>query len=123
MIPPLHVSAQHPCSAAAVALAWTIRDGNVIAIPESGSAEHIKENAVALSLTLTPDEIHALMPRIPRLVATCDGVHPSRLPHYLNALYASGAARSRVTAKASDRAYPDLPSTGEKRIFLGWSEG
>jgi diketogulonate reductase-like aldo/keto reductase len=55
-----HLGAAHNCSAAAVALAWTIRNGNVIAIPESGSAEHVKENAVALSLILTPDELHAL---------------------------------------------------------------
>jgi diketogulonate reductase-like aldo/keto reductase len=60
------IGAAHGCSAAAVALAWTIRNGNVIAIPESGSAEHVKENAVALSLTLTPDELHAL-----------DAAHPS----------------------------------------------
>jgi diketogulonate reductase-like aldo/keto reductase len=55
-----HLGAAHNCSAAAVALRWTIRNGNVIAIPESGSAEHVKENAVALSLILTPDELHAL---------------------------------------------------------------
>jgi len=54
------IGAAHHCSAAAVALAWTIRNGNVIAIPESGSAEHVRENAVALSLILTPDELHAL---------------------------------------------------------------
>jgi diketogulonate reductase-like aldo/keto reductase len=54
------IGAAHGCSAAAVALAWTIRNGNVIAIPESGSAEHVRENAVALSLRLTPDELHAL---------------------------------------------------------------
>ena len=54
------IGAAHRCSAAAVALAWTIRNGNVIAIPESGSAEHVRENAVALSLTLTPDDLHAL---------------------------------------------------------------
>ena len=54
------IGAAHNCSAAAVALAWTIRGGNVIAIPESGSAEHVRENAVALSLTLTPDELHTL---------------------------------------------------------------
>jgi diketogulonate reductase-like aldo/keto reductase len=48
------------CSAAAVALAWTIRSGNVIAIPESGSPEHVKENAVALALTLTPQELQTL---------------------------------------------------------------
>lgn len=54
------IGAAHGCSAAAVALAWTIRYGNVIAIPESGSASHVKENAVALSLTLTPDELRTL---------------------------------------------------------------
>lgn len=54
------IGAAHGCSAAAVALAWTIRSGNVIAIPESGSVTHVKENAVALSLTLTPQEIQTL---------------------------------------------------------------
>ena len=54
------IGAAHNCSAAAVALAWAIRNGNVMAIPESGSAEHVKENAVALSLILTPDELHTL---------------------------------------------------------------
>ena len=54
------IGAAHGCSAAAVALAWTIRSGNVIAIPESGSADHVKENAVALSLTLTPQDLQAL---------------------------------------------------------------
>jgi diketogulonate reductase-like aldo/keto reductase len=54
------IGAAHGCSAAAVALAWTIRSGRVIAIPESGSAAHVKENAVALALTLTPGELAAL---------------------------------------------------------------
>jgi diketogulonate reductase-like aldo/keto reductase len=54
------IGAARGCSAAAVALAWTIRSGNVIAIPESGSPAHIKENAVALSLTLTPQELQTL---------------------------------------------------------------
>ena len=54
------IGAAHNCSAAAVALAWTIRNGNVIAIPESGSADHVKENAVALSLILTSDELQML---------------------------------------------------------------
>jgi len=48
------IGAAHGCSAAAIALAWAVRSGNVIAIPESGSPAHVKENAVALSLTLTP---------------------------------------------------------------------
>jgi len=56
----VRIGAAHSCSAAAVALAWTIRNGDVIAIPESGSVAHVKENAVALSLTLTPQDIEAL---------------------------------------------------------------
>jgi diketogulonate reductase-like aldo/keto reductase len=54
------IGAAHGCSAAAVVLAWTIRSGNVIAIAESGSVQHVKENAVALSLTLTPQEVQIL---------------------------------------------------------------
>jgi diketogulonate reductase-like aldo/keto reductase len=60
------IGAAHGCSAAAVALAWTIRSGVIIAIPESGNADHVKENAVALSLALTSEELHAL-----------DAVHPA----------------------------------------------
>src|SRR6185369_8232563 len=56
----VRIGAARGCSAAAVALAWTIRTGKVIAIPESGSKEHVKENAIALSLTLTPEELQAL---------------------------------------------------------------
>jgi len=54
------IGAAHNCSATAVALAWAIRSGTVIAIPESGSATHVKENAVALSLTITPQELQTL---------------------------------------------------------------
>jgi diketogulonate reductase-like aldo/keto reductase len=54
------IGAAHGCSPAAVALAWAIRSGKVIAIPESGSAAHVRENAVALSLTLTAEELAKL---------------------------------------------------------------
>jgi diketogulonate reductase-like aldo/keto reductase len=54
------IGSMHGCSAAAVALAWVIRGGNVIAIPESGSPEHVKENAVALSTVLTPRDLQTL---------------------------------------------------------------
>jgi diketogulonate reductase-like aldo/keto reductase len=53
-------AAAHACSAAAVALAWTIRSGNAIVIPESGFVAHVKENAVALSLALTLSELQTL---------------------------------------------------------------
>jgi diketogulonate reductase-like aldo/keto reductase len=54
------VGATHDCSAAAVALAWVIRSGSVIAIPESGSPAHVKENAVALAMALTPQDLQTL---------------------------------------------------------------
>jgi diketogulonate reductase-like aldo/keto reductase len=59
------IGAAHQCSAAAVALAWVIRSGQVIAIPESGSPGHVKENAVALSITLTPRELETLAAAYP----------------------------------------------------------
>jgi diketogulonate reductase-like aldo/keto reductase len=54
------IGAAHGCSPAAVALAWVVRSGNVIAIPEAGSPAHVKKNAMALSLSLTPQELQTL---------------------------------------------------------------
>jgi diketogulonate reductase-like aldo/keto reductase len=54
------IGSAHGCSAAAVALAWVIRGGKVIAIPESGSPEHTRENAAALSIALTPQDMQTL---------------------------------------------------------------
>jgi diketogulonate reductase-like aldo/keto reductase len=42
------IGAAHGCSAAAVALAWTIRNGKAIAIPESGNVAHVRESGRAL---------------------------------------------------------------------------
>jgi diketogulonate reductase-like aldo/keto reductase len=54
------IGTAHGCSPAAVALAWTIRSGKVVAIPESGNVAHVRENAAALSLALTSEDLHAL---------------------------------------------------------------
>jgi len=54
------IGAAHGCPPSAVALAWVIRGGNVIAIPESGSPAHVKENAVALSTELTAEDLKTL---------------------------------------------------------------
>ena len=59
------VGTAHGCSAAAVALAWAMRSGSVIAIPESGSPAHVKDNAVALSLALTPQDLQAVEAAFP----------------------------------------------------------
>jgi diketogulonate reductase-like aldo/keto reductase len=64
------IGASHGCSAAAAALAWVIRSGNVIAIPESGSPYHVKEDAAALSLTLTPQDLDTLNAAFPGPVGT-----------------------------------------------------
>jgi len=54
------LGAAHGCSPAAVALAWVIRSGTVIAIPEAGSPAHVREDATALSLELTPADLETL---------------------------------------------------------------
>jgi diketogulonate reductase-like aldo/keto reductase len=54
------IGTAHGCAAAAVALAWLIRSGKVIAIPESGSPAHVRENAAALATTLTAADIATL---------------------------------------------------------------
>jgi diketogulonate reductase-like aldo/keto reductase len=59
------IGAAHNCSAAAIALAWVIRSGKVIAIPESGSPAHVRENAVALSTALTQQDIQTLAAAYP----------------------------------------------------------
>jgi diketogulonate reductase-like aldo/keto reductase len=54
------VADRHQSSPAAVALAWTIRSGHVIAIPESGSPAHVRQNASAQSLRLTDQDVDDL---------------------------------------------------------------
>ncbi|WP_168582478.1 aldo/keto reductase [Gephyromycinifex aptenodytis] len=54
------VAARHQASAAQVALAWCLRDGNVLAIPKSARVEHVRENAAALDLNLTDEDISTL---------------------------------------------------------------
>jgi diketogulonate reductase-like aldo/keto reductase len=59
------IGAARGSSAAAVALAWVIRNGNIIAIPESGAPAHVRENAAALSLTLAPHDVQTLEAAFP----------------------------------------------------------
>lgn len=42
---------------AAVALAWTMRNGNVIAIPKSANLAHLRDNARATDIKLSPDQL------------------------------------------------------------------
>ena len=54
------VAAAHGVTRAQIALAWTIRQPGVIAIPGAKSVEQIEQNAAAADVTLTPDEAAAL---------------------------------------------------------------
>ena len=47
-------------SPAQVALAWAIRQGDVIAIPQSTDAAHLRANRDAAGLVLDPDALAAL---------------------------------------------------------------
>ncbi|MCU1306984.1 MAG: oxidoreductase [Acidobacteriaceae bacterium] len=48
-----HIAEQHQATPAQVALAWVLRQDGVIAIPQSGTLEHVRENRAALDLQLT----------------------------------------------------------------------
>jgi len=54
------VARKHNASPAAVAIAWTMRNGFTISIPESGSVNHIRENAVAQSIVLDEQDLTQL---------------------------------------------------------------
>lgn len=54
------VASKHGVTPAAIAIAWTLRDGSTISIPESGSASHIRENARAAALSLDAQDLAAL---------------------------------------------------------------
>ncbi len=61
----VRVAGRRQSSPAAIALAWTIRNGRVIAIPESGSPAHVRQNAAALSLQLTDLDLDDLNRAVP----------------------------------------------------------
>ncbi|MBD0863653.1 aldo/keto reductase [Gordonia sp. zg691] len=54
------LAADRGVSPAQVALAWSIRDGNTVAIPKALSLNHIEDNAAALDLDLTAEELAVL---------------------------------------------------------------
>jgi diketogulonate reductase-like aldo/keto reductase len=61
----MRVAERHHCSPAAIALAWTMRSGHVISIPESGSPAHVRENALAQWLRLTDLDLGELNQAFP----------------------------------------------------------
>lgn len=51
---------RHQATPAQIALAWVLRQSGVIAIPKAGDAGHLEENARALDLRLTDDDLALL---------------------------------------------------------------
>jgi len=51
------IAAVRGVSSSQIALAWVTRTRNVIAIPKAVQPQHVKENAAALALFLTDEEI------------------------------------------------------------------
>lgn len=54
------VAARRGVSPAQVALAFTIRESGVFAIPKAASVAHVRENAAAAGLELSPEDLAAL---------------------------------------------------------------
>lgn len=53
----VHIARERGRTPAQVALAWAVRDGNTVAIPKASSLEHLHQNAAALELVLSEEEI------------------------------------------------------------------
>lgn len=54
------IARAHNVSAAQILLAWVIRQSGVIAIPKAASVAHVEQNAAALEITLSVDELKQL---------------------------------------------------------------
>lgn len=53
----VEVGRRHGVTAAQVAIAWTLRQEAVVSIPKAGDAAHVRENAAALGVRLTEQDL------------------------------------------------------------------
>lgn len=59
------VAAEHGATPAQIALAWVLRDADIIAIPKASQPQHIRENRTALDIELTDDDLAKLNKSFP----------------------------------------------------------
>jgi diketogulonate reductase-like aldo/keto reductase len=59
------LAAARGCSPAQLVIAWALRQDRVVAIPKAGRLDHVRENAVALDIALTGEEIAAIEREFP----------------------------------------------------------
>ncbi|MBV9656262.1 MAG: aldo/keto reductase [Acetobacteraceae bacterium] len=52
-----NVARRHCTSPAPIAIAWAIRSGSVIAIPKAATPDHVRANAEAGAIALTPEDL------------------------------------------------------------------
>ncbi len=60
------IAAEHDATIFQVLLAWVIRDGKTIAIPQSSKAQHVLDNLQAMEIQLTPMECQLLNNAFPK---------------------------------------------------------
>jgi diketogulonate reductase-like aldo/keto reductase len=54
------VAERHDATAVQIALAWVLRHEGVVAIPRTGSPDHVRENAAALDIELTARDLEEI---------------------------------------------------------------
>ena len=54
------IAAEHGATPAQIALAWVLREPDLIAIPKASRAEHIRQNRAAFEIQLTDDDLEKL---------------------------------------------------------------
>jgi diketogulonate reductase-like aldo/keto reductase len=54
------IAEKHKADAAAIALAWVLRQPGVVAIPKATNLDHVRANATALNVKLDAEDLHAL---------------------------------------------------------------
>jgi diketogulonate reductase-like aldo/keto reductase len=59
------VADRHRATPAQVALAWVLRDNDVVAIPKAGTSEHVRQNQAALDIRLTGEDLEILAAAFP----------------------------------------------------------
>ncbi len=54
------VAGRHGRTPYQIALAWTLRDGGVVAVPKASNPDHVRENAAVGKIRLTPEDLAEL---------------------------------------------------------------
>lgn len=59
------VAARHGATPAQIALAWSLRDPDVMSIPKAADERHLAENAAAADIVLTPEDLATIDAEFP----------------------------------------------------------